>query len=204
MKKLSLVIMTALVLLTFSNAFAQYVLPKVGYGIDVGFARGDNAGSRERAGFIVRGDIQLKIAEPLLAQIGLGYTHLKADINTGGYDTGYNVQPVIADARLLIAPIRMDQMFPFLYVGFGASKDMSANGGGFLPFVPIGVGIQSKIGPQLMLKANIGYNLVLSDYFDHILRDDDHLNRFTNGKQDGYAEILFGIVYTGPSSIKDK
>lgn len=194
MKRLSLILMVAALFLSVATASAQYILPNVGYGIDIGIVRGDNAGSNETAAFMFRGAIQVKLAEPLLTQVSLGYTHMTAD---GPFH--YDIQPLVADARLMIAPIRMDQMFPFLYVGIGVLKDMSTSGGSIMPFVPFGLGIQSKIGPQLMMKANFGYNLVLSDELDQRDRTSGNLNRFTNGKQDGYGEIMVGIVYTGPS-----
>lgn len=186
--------MACLTLFAFSSAFAQYDLPNLGYGFDIGITRGDNAGSDENIAFMMRGDIQVKIGGPVLTQIGLAYSHMTAD----GPST-YSIQPFIVDARLLVAPIRMEQMFPFLYAGLGVSKDITVSGSSFLPFIPIGIGIQSKIGPQLMFKSNVGYNIVLSDEFDNHTRTSNNLNRFTNGKQDGYYEFMLGLVYTGPA-----
>lgn len=197
MKTLSFIILLAMTFLTFSNANAQYMLPSMGYGIDAGIARGDNAGNNDKYSLIMRGNIQMRVIQPILGQVSVGFAKLSADgVNS------YSVQPLLIDGRLLFAPIRMDQMFPFIYAGFGVSKDMSNSGSSFLPFIPVGLGIQTAIGPQLMLKANVGYNLVLSDKLDDHVRTSGHMNRFTNGKHDGFSEIMVGLVYTGPSYPK--
>lgn len=198
MKTMSFIILLALTFLTFSQANAQYMLPKLGYGVDFGIARGDNQGADENFSTIGRGNLQIRVIQPILAQVSLGFAQLKA---TG--DHAYTAQPILIDGRMLFAPIRMEQMFPFLYLGLGIAKDMSGNNGDFMPFVPIGLGIQTKIGPQLMLKGNVGYNLMFSDNLDKRVRLDDDTNRFTNAKNDGFSEIMIGLVYTGPDSIME-
>jgi outer membrane protein OmpA-like peptidoglycan-associated protein len=186
----------ALILLAFSAVYAQYEGPETGFGIEVGGAYGDNSGDDESWSPRVKVDYQLKIAAPLFTQIGLSYTTLQ-----GG--TGYEKTKTVAgDIRFLLRPIKLNQMFPYIYAGAGAAKNVDINGSDFLPLIPVGLGIQTSLGEQLMLQVSGGYNLVLSDDLDGVVRSDTDLNRFTNEKHDGFFEIMIGLFYGNPAKRK--
>jgi outer membrane protein OmpA-like peptidoglycan-associated protein len=191
MTSLLRITMLTLALLAFSAINAQYASPQWGYGIEVGAARGDNSASGEDWVPKIRGDVQMKIAPMLLTQFGVSY----AKLSSGDYSN----QLLMGDARLLFRPFPMNQMFPFLYGGFGMGKNNGVNGSDFLPVVPVGVGVQTMLGQQLILQVSGGYNLVLSDDLDGIERTDDQMNRFTNQKQDGFFEIMVGLLYASPT-----
>lgn len=177
---------------------AQFVIPTIGYGIEAGGVRGDNQGDKEDWVPRVRGHVQIKLSNIFLTQVGVSYFKLKAgDI--------YDTQTMMGDVRFLVGPFQMSQMFPFMYVGFGATKDMSDRSTKYLPVIPFGLGVQTRLGEQLTLQVNAGYNLVVSDKLDGIQRIDSDQNRFTNKKHDGYFDFMIGLVYGSHSkSAKEK
>ncbi|MCF7920617.1 MAG: OmpA family protein [Candidatus Cloacimonetes bacterium] len=188
------IMVLALILLVFSAVSAQYEGPETGFGIEVGGAYGDNSGNDESWSPRVKIDYQLKLAAPLFTQIGLSYTTLQ-----GG--TGYDKTKTVAgDVRFLLRPIKLNQMFPYFYAGAGAAKNVNINGSDFLPLIPVGLGIQTSLGEQLMFQISGGYNLVLSDDLDGVARSDTDLNRFTNKKHDGFFEIMVGLFYGNPGN----
>jgi outer membrane protein OmpA-like peptidoglycan-associated protein len=87
-----------------------------------------------------------------------------------------------------------------LYGGFGVTKDVATSGSDFLPMIPMGIGIQTRLGSQMLLELSAGYNLSLSDKLDGRVRTDSDLNSLTNKKHDGYWGFLVGLMFTGGSS----
>ena len=184
------VVMATLILVAFSAANAHS-----GIGIKVGGAYGDNAGSDETWAPSLRTDLQIKLGGPVFTQIGLSYTPLK-----GG---NYSTKTGIADVRLLVTPLHMNRTFPYLYGGFGISKDMNISESDFVPLVPLGIGLQTTLGEQLLFQFNCGYNLALSDKLTINDRGDD-LNRFTQQEHDGFFEITIGFIYSISAKNKVK
>jgi len=177
MNRMVLLILLALTLLAFNSANAKLLGPNLGYGIEIGGARGDNSGGNEEWKPQIHAMIQTKLAPILFTQFGVGYTELHAK---GVYQT----QTLMADCRLLLSPIRMKSAFPYFYAGFGVTKDQETSGTSFLPMIPAGIGVQSPMSDNLLLQVSAGYNLVLSDELDGRVRGDNDLNGFTNQKQD--------------------
>ena len=175
----------------FTTANAQYISPTWGYGVEIGGARLDNSGNSENWVPQLRGDFQLKIIPQVLSQFGVSYATLDGSNHS-------KVKALKADIRFLFRPVRMSQMFPYLYAGVGAVKDININNSDYLPVIPAGIGIQTRLGRQLLLQVNGGYNLVLSDKLDGVVRTNSHMNRFTNQKQDGYFELMVGLLYATP------
>ena len=191
MKVTALLTILAVTFLVFNTADAQFVSPTWGYGFEAGGARGDNAGNDEEWVPQMRGHLQLKITPQLLTQFGMGYTEL-----SGG--DRYSTQTLMGDVRLLFSPFQMNELYPYFYAGFGATKDMGSGGTDYLPLIPAGIGIQTKLGPQLLLQIGGGYNLSLSDELDGRVRSNEELNTFTNMEHDGFFNIMVGLVYTSP------
>jgi outer membrane protein OmpA-like peptidoglycan-associated protein len=90
-----------------------------------------------------------------------------------------------------------------MYAGFGATKDIVHGGNDFLPMVPFGLGVQTRVGSQVLLEVNGGYNLLLSDKLDGRQRADSDLNVLTNKKQDSFFGFIVGLTFTGPSGDSD-
>ncbi len=186
----------ALILLAFSAVNAQYEGQKRGFGLEIGGAYGDNHGDDESWSPRIKANYQFKIADPLSTQIGLSYTTLY-----GG--SGYKKTKTVAgDVRFLYRVIKMDQILPFIYAGAGVAKNVHVGDSDFMPLIPIGIGLKSPLGEQLMIQFSGGYTLVLSDALDGVARTDSDLNRFTNGKHDGFFEIMIGLSLGSPKKEK--
>ena len=179
----------ALILFAFSAVNAQFEGQNRGYGLEIGGAYGDNHGDDESWSPRIKANYLFKIADPLSTQIGLSYTTLY-----GG--SGYEKTKTLAgDVRFQYRVIKLEQMIPFVYAGVGVAKNMHTSDSNFMPIIPVGIGAQTPLGDNLMVQISGGYNLVLSDDLDGVARTDSNLNRFTNGKHDGFFEIMVGLSY---------
>jgi len=188
MRYLMLFSTLVLLLVGFKPTYAQFDNPGVGFGIAAGGAQGDNSNADK---WVIqgRGYFQYKLISPVfLGQLSVGYTEL----NAPGV---YNTKTVMADNRLLFIPYSTEKLNPFLYGGFGVSKDIGISGSDFLPMVPMGIGFQTKLGNQMLLEVSGGYNLSLTDKLDGRTRTSSDLNSLTNKKHDGYFGFLVGFVF---------
>ncbi|PIS29838.1 MAG: hypothetical protein COT43_02950 [Candidatus Marinimicrobia bacterium CG08_land_8_20_14_0_20_45_22] len=196
MKRVKLVLMLVVMLLACNqvNAKFGFVNPGMGFGFSAGGAMGVNS-DEDKWVLQYCGYLQSKLISPLLlAQVSLGYTRLEAP-------GVYYANTAMADGRLLFIPFSTERMNPFLYGGFGVSKRFNESGSGFLPMIPFGIGVQTKIGPQMILEASTGYNLSLSDKLDGRERSDNDLGRLSNKKYDGFLGFQIGLVYSGGSNV---
>ena len=174
-----------------NQIYAQFDNPDMGLGIAVGGAQGDNNGA-DKWEFQGRGYFQYKLISPiLLGELGVGYTEL----NAPGV---YNTKIVMVDNRLLFVPFSLEKLNPFLYGGFGVSKYIGTSGSDFLPMIPMGIGFETRLGVQMLLKVSGGYNLSLTDKLDGRIRLDADLNSLTNKKHDGYFGFLLGLMFASP------
>ncbi|RPH95977.1 MAG: OmpA family protein [Calditrichaeota bacterium] len=183
-----------------ANAGFGFENPGMGLGFSMGGAFGDNS-SADKWVIQYRGYLQYKLISPiLLGQLGVGYTKLDApDV--------YGAETAMVDNRFLFIPFSLERLNPYLYAGVGVSKTLGISGADYLPMIPFGVGIQTRLGSQMLLEVSGGYNLSLTDNLDGIERSDSDLNSLTNQKHDGYFGFLIGLLFTGPSSAdadKDK
>ena len=185
--------MLGVLLFTSNQTYAQFDNPGVGFGFAAGGAFGDNS-SDDKWVIQGRGYFQYKLISPiLLGQLGVGY----AKLNAPGV---YTAETGTAENRLLFIPFSLEKLNPFLYGGFGVSKNFSESGSDFSPIVPMGVGFQTRLGSQMLLEASGGYYLSLSDKLDGRQRSDTDLNRLTNKKHDGFFGFLIGLMFTRGSS----
>lgn len=194
--KTSIYLLLAVLLLTFSTAYAEKSGSIWGYGIEGGVAQGDNAIDDENMVPTGRGHFQLSMSKQFIARFGLGYTPLKAD---GVYDN----QLLMGDVRMIFRPIQMNLLSPYIYAGVGGGKDMGDSDSDLIPIVPFGFGLQTKLSSKFLFEVNAGYNLSLSDKLDGRDRLHHQRNRFTNRKQDGYFSVMFGVVFTKPYKAKE-
>jgi len=195
MKRIILFLMLVVSLLATNHANAgfQFANPGFGWGVALGGAQGDNS-SADKWVLQYRGFLQYSLISPvLLGQLGVGYTKL----NAPGV---YNAEFIMANNRFLFIPFSLEKLNPFLYGGLGLSKALGKSGSEFLPMVPMGAGIQTRLGDQMILELSAGYNLSLSDKLDGRDRSDSELNTLTNKKHDGFFGFLVGLMFTGGSS----
>ncbi len=193
MKRVILFSMLVVLLFAYNQANAGFDNPGVGWGVASGGAMGDNS-TADKWVIQYRGYFQYKLISPiLLGQLSVGYTKL----NAPGV---YNTDTGMADNRLLFIPFSLESLNPFIYGGFGVSKDIGISGSDFLPMVPMGIGLQTRLGGQVLLEVSGGYNLSLTDKLDGRIRSDSDLNSLTNQKHDGYFGFLIGLMFTRGSS----
>jgi len=124
----------------------------------------------------------------LIGQFGVGFTELRSP-------NVYSVPTGIADLRLLLSPFSLPDLNPYLYAGFGISKELDKSGTDYLGMIPVGVGIQTRLSSGVLLSVNGGYNLSLSDQLDARIRTSTDLNALTNSKQDGFYGFSVGVAF---------
>jgi outer membrane protein OmpA-like peptidoglycan-associated protein len=196
MKRAILFLMLVVSLFAYNLTYAQFDNPTVGFGAAFGGAYGDNSDA-DKWVLQFRGFLQYKLISPvLLGQLSVGYTKL----NAPGV---YNAELITATNRLLLIPFSLEKLNPFLYGGFGVTKDVSISGSDLLSIIPMGIGIQTRLGSQIILELSSGYNLSLSDKLDGRVRTSADLNSLTNKKHDGYFGFLVGLMFTGSSGDAD-
>jgi outer membrane protein OmpA-like peptidoglycan-associated protein len=172
----------------FSQVHAQFDNPNVGLGFSAGGAYGNNSSSDEWA-MQFRGHFQYKLISPyVLGQLSIGYMKLKAP-------GVYSAEIGLIENRFLLIPFSMKDLNPYFYTGFGLAKAVDESGSDYLPMIPLGIGIQTRIGDQMILDISGGYNLVLSDKLDGRQRTTD-LNSLSNKKHDGFYGFLIGLTFT--------
>jgi outer membrane protein OmpA-like peptidoglycan-associated protein len=170
------------------SAQAQFKNPKSGWGLAAGGAHGTNVESDEWV-LQFRGHFQQEIIpHRLMGQLGLGYVGLVGS-------SVYSAYTGMLDVRALYTPFSMSDLNPYLYGGFGVAKVMK-NNSSILPFIPLGVGAQTKITNGVLLDINGGYTVVLSDNLDGIARSNNNTNSLTNGKHDGFYGFTIGLMFS--------
>ncbi|MCX6145099.1 MAG: DUF6089 family protein [Ignavibacteriales bacterium] len=173
----------------FCHVQAQFKSSEFAWGLSLGGAQGNNDGG-DRWVMQYRGFLQHDLIPSLLiGQVGVGYTDLYAPGR-------YSAATGMADVRLLFTPFSLPNLNPYLYAGFGLSKNLDKSGTDYLAMVPFGVGIQTSISRGVILSINGGYNLSLSDEMDGRVRSSTDLNSITNGKQDGFYGFSAGLAFT--------
>jgi outer membrane protein OmpA-like peptidoglycan-associated protein len=188
MKRFILCTLLVVVFGVYSHVQAQFKESKLAWGLSAGGAHGDNRDG-DKWMMQYRGYLQYDIMPMLIGQLGLGYTELDAP-------GVYRAENFIADLRLLFSPFSLTNLNPYLYGGFGLSKALNRTGSDFLPMIPFGVGIQTRISSGILLDINGGYSLYLSDNLDAHVRSNTDLNALTSGKQDGFYGFTIGLAFT--------
>jgi outer membrane protein OmpA-like peptidoglycan-associated protein len=194
MKTKNYIILIVLIL-SISIASAETLGSIWGYGFEAGAAKGDNHGNKEQWVPSARAYVQLKLTKQIITRFGVSYARLQAtDI--------YSTKTLMPDARILFIPIEIKGVAPYIYGGFGVSKNLDINDSDFIAMVPMGFGVQTHLSEKVMVELNSGYNLAFSDEFDEKIRSDSQLNRITNKKHDGYFNLMLGITLFNPFTKK--
>lgn len=184
------IITTILLVTLFGSSMlvhAQFKNPKNAWALSAGGSHGTNA-TTDQWDLQYRGYFQHElIPDRLIGQVGLGLTGL--------YAPGmYSVSAGVLDARALYTPFALPNLNPYIYGGIGVAKAFK-NGSGFLPILPLGAGIQTRIANGMLLDINTGYAVIFSDNIDGLTRT-NNLNSLTNGKHDGYYGITLGVAFS--------
>lgn len=117
----------------YNHVQAQFETVVHAWGFSVGGAHGANFGADEWV-LQYRAYMQHELIYPMLTgQLGVGYTNLNAPKK-------YTASTGTADFRLLYTPFSMANFNPYVYGGFGVSKQFDRGGTDYLPMVPFGVG----------------------------------------------------------------
>jgi len=173
----------------FSHVQAQSKKSNLAWGLSGGGAHGDNK-TGDKWMMQVRAFLQYEFLPSMLkGQLGLGYTELEAP-------NVYRSENFIADLRLLFAPFSLPNLNPYLYAGLGLSKALNKTNSDFLPLIPFGVGVQTRISSGILLDINGGYSLSLSDQLDGLSRSNTDLNALSTGKEDGFYGFTIGIAFS--------
>ncbi len=181
--------MLVVLLFVSKPTYAQFDNPTVGLGFSAGGAQGDNSSADEWV-MQFRGHFQYKLISPyVLGQLSLGYMKFKAP-------GVYQAEIGLVENRFQLIPFSMKTLNPFFYTGVGLSKTVGTSGSDFLPMIPLGIGIQTWLGSQMLLEISGGYNLVLSDKLDGRQRSNADLNSLSNKKHDGFYNFLIGLTFT--------
>ncbi len=174
---------------------AQFKNPKNAWGLSLGASHGTNATGEQWELMSYRGYLQHEvIPQRLIGQLGLGYTGLSAKV--------YSSTMAILDARALYTPLSLADLNPYVYGGIGVAK-VFKNGSSFLPLIPVGAGIQTRIAKGILLDFNTGYTLVFSDELDGIARSNNNLNGLTNGKHDAFYGVSLGLAFSLGSDAEE-
>jgi outer membrane protein OmpA-like peptidoglycan-associated protein len=178
----------------YVQAQSEFRVPELAWGFSVGGVHGTNNNGDEW-GLQARGFLQYELGFPmLLGQFGLGYANLSAP--NSGAEGGYTADAGMADLRLLFSPFSLTNLNPYVYAGFGVSKNLNGSGSDYLAMIPFGAGIQTRISTGVLLTVNGGYNLYLSDKLDGRTRTNADLNPLTNKKDDGFYGFSIGLAFT--------
>ncbi|RPI04383.1 MAG: hypothetical protein EHM64_10115 [Ignavibacteriae bacterium] len=188
MKRFIVLTLLVVVFGVSSHVQAQFRESKAAWGLSAGGAHGDNAAA-DKWVMQYRGFFAYDIMPGFIGQLGLGF----ADLNAPGV---YSALTLITDLRLMVSPFSLGNLNPYLYAGFGVSKDLNLNGSEFLGIVPFGIGMQTRISSGVLLDISGGYDLSLSDELDHHARSSNDLNSLTGGKADGFYGFMVGVAFT--------
>jgi outer membrane protein OmpA-like peptidoglycan-associated protein len=175
----------------YGHAQQQFQSSKWAWGIAGGGAIGSNSPSDNWV-MLYRGYIQYDINPSFLTQLGVEYTDLNA-----AAPTGYDAETGIADIRLLFRPFSLPDLNPFVYVGFGASKSFTGSGSSFLPIIPLGAGLQTKLTSGMLLMIDGGYYLSLSTKLHGPNTAGIYTTNNLSGKaNDGFYSFTLGLALT--------
>ncbi len=161
------------------------------YGISVGGAIGDNIYNRENWVPQFRGHLGLEVASMVYTEFGLHYAGLRGDATRRGFK-GYKTNTLIGDWRMVFSPFDMSPVQPFIYAGFGVSKDLQVSDSDLLPVVPFGAGLRFYIAPKLAIDLSGTYDLFISDDLDGYEREGKK-NPISGGKHDAFYGFMVGL-----------
>lgn len=182
-----------LALCAWSAAFAQdsFVNPRLGFGFVASGAQGANSSS-DKWVLHYGGFVQYNVfGNTLLAQTGAHYNKLMAN--------DYWAKIAYASQSFLLVPYSTEYFNPFVSFGIGVAKPVYRTGTSYIGVLPFGVGVQTKISPNVLMQVDLFYVYSLSDSLDGRPRSMSDLNPLTNGGNDSFYGARVGLIFGVPS-----
>lgn len=186
MKKKS-VLMVLLVLIGTVALSALEISPGWSYGVELGVARGHNAGSRENLAPMADGYLKLEMFNFLHLRTGVGYTPLHASKT-------YATNTFKGDTRVIFSPFHGKKYAPFLFAGAGASLDLAKGDSDVVPLFPFGLGMQIELKKGMRLELAGTYFHSNSDQLDRLTLYPQDTTEFT----DGAWGLTVGLNFSNP------
>ncbi|MBN2355540.1 OmpA family protein [candidate division KSB1 bacterium] len=189
-----------LAILMSSAAMAQYQAEGLKGGFGIGVLGGQTDLEAELADIEpgAQGRVFIRYdlfgAKFLQGDFGLGF----GTLNNENYHT--KILPI--DYRLLLSPLRFESWNLYLYGGVGALyykniegyDDARTKSGNWTAVIPLGLGLQFRVGEQTAFEISGGYNMTMKDDVDDYLLESN---------KDNYVGVLAGLTYGGESGDAD-
>jgi outer membrane protein OmpA-like peptidoglycan-associated protein len=204
MKKYGMLVVLALAVfgLLVAPASAQYQAQGLKGGLGIGVTAGNTDADESLSKLNVDA---VGIQARAFIRYGLGSGLLQGELGIGSgslVNKTYNTHIVPADFRMLISPLKFESWNPYLYAGIGTffynHKKIPLNialddqGEKFTQVIPLGLGLQFKVGEKTALEISGGYNLTMKDDIEYLVEGED--------TKDGYYSLLVGLTYGGESN----
>lgn len=174
------------------NTQAQIMQKGLGGGVGIGGAVGKTDSSGDKMGYMARAFLRYGLAEHVQADVGIGVGEISSDL--------YKTRLIPIDVRLLLSPLALENINPYIYGGIGIlhfeQKDYPGNPTpgastyGWTGVAPFGVGLQIKMDNRMLFEASGGYNYTFTDDLDAI----------RVGGKDAYWSFLLGVTASGGES----
>ena len=179
-KRYGITICVALMMMLSFSTYAQFRANGLGGGAGFGvtYSQADLDRS-DTPGIHFRAFLRHSLSEMFEVELGAGVAGQLLGIDDE-FDT--DLHPL--DVRLLLRPFESRTFSPHIYAGMGALyyhiKEIPNNTNatvedleGWLPVVPIGIGLQFRISDYTSFEINGGYNLAFGDELDAFIEDSD-------------------------------
>ena len=174
---------------------AQYVDQGLGGGVGFGWTIGNTEQNDGSASHITRAFLRHGVINHLAVELGA------ASGRVGGDNFKTRTFPI--DLRLVFSPLSEDTWNPYLYAGAGILHNEPLENpyptlGTFweskwMPFIPVGVGVQFQLKDDVNLELSGGFNQLLAD----------QLNPLEGGANDAYWHFGIGLTVVGSGGNVD-
>jgi outer membrane protein OmpA-like peptidoglycan-associated protein len=158
-------------------------------GVRLGGVLGGDGEPGQKGGYLARGFGRYRINETVYGELGAGFGEF-----SGG---GYRTQLVPVDLRALWSFYSEESWSPFLYAGVGATyyetRRTQGAENGWVPFVPIGAGLQIIIDDNVYFELSGGFNYTFYD----------GLFAVNEGTNDAFWGAVVGVTAYGESEDAD-
>jgi outer membrane protein OmpA-like peptidoglycan-associated protein len=209
MKKKLLLFLILFVTVLSSSSLAQFKNYGVKGGVQFGptflFSEFGNRGFS----FNARGFFAIEMGKYLDLELGGGYVRFQGNdeaYNPAAEDFTSTLIPI--DLRLRIEPFRLKSVNPYFYIGGGVVRYdnvdttnvnvVAPQGGptkdGWSGFIPVGFGMEFKMGKQALFDVNVGFTYVFTDNVNYYIIPE---------YKEAYLNLNVGLTFLGKSGPSD-
>lgn len=160
--------------------------------------------------FNARGFLAFELGRYLDIEVGGGYVRFEGSdgsYNPANEDFTSTLFPF--DVRLRIEPFSLKNINPYFYIGGGAvyynntdttnvnqvyGTGSGPTQSGWSGYLPVGYGMEFKLGKQALFDVSLGYNYVFTDNINYFIISDF---------SDNYLNLNIGITITGKGGPTD-